>query len=312
MHRTPNFKNRFTQAVVSRNRLLWYDVTRNHGLTVSPGVGTENCQLGTVNSSMQKIAVCGKGGSGKSVLVRLLANGLLRRGRRVLVVDSDESNTGLACLLGFEKPPESLIGLLGGSKDLEGVLEEAVRAGVPESQLDLVRRDLRLADIPPQYMLEKDGLRLISIGKILMALEGCACPIGVVSRSFLKRVKLDPDEVALVDMEAGVEHFGRGVETSIDCVLVVVEPSLDSLDVAQKIHQMSGQIDIADVWAVLNKVTSDSIERRLTQDLEGRGIQVIGAIHQDMDIFESSLEGRPVRSGTASYEIDKILDFLFP
>jgi len=261
---------------------------------------------------MNKIAVCGKGGSGKSVLVRLLADGLRRRGRRVLVVDSDESNTGLYRLLGFEKPPEPLIGLLGGKKNLEAVLEEAIRSGIPEMQVDLVRRELQLADIPPEYLLEKDGVRLINIGKILMALEGCACPMGIVSRSFLKRLRLDPDEVAVVDMEAGVEHFGRGVETSLDCVLVVVEPSLDSLEVAQKIHELAGQIDIADVWAVLNKVGSDSIEQRLTQDLEGRGIQVIGAIHQDMDIFESSLEGRPVKSGAASFEIDKILDFLFP
>jgi len=261
---------------------------------------------------MQKIAVCGKGGSGKSVLVRLLADGLKRRGRRVLVIDSDESNTGLFRMLGFDKPPEPLIALLGGKKKLEALLEEAVRAGTPEMQVDLMRKDLQLADIPPQYMLEKDGIRLINIGKILMALEGCACPMGIVSRSFLKRLRLAPDEVALVDMEAGVEHFGRGVETSLDCVLVVVEPSLDSLEVADKIHELAGQIDIADVWAVLNKVTSESISARLSKELDRRGIRVIGEIHQDAEIFESSLEGRPIASGVASYDVDKILDFLFP
>jgi CO dehydrogenase maturation factor len=261
---------------------------------------------------MQKIAVCGKGGSGKSVLVRLLADGLKRRGRRVLVVDSDESNTGLYRMLGFDKPPEPLIGLLGGKKKLEDMLEEAIRSGTPEMQVDLIRQELQLTDIPAQYMLEKDGIRLINIGKILMALEGCACPMGIVSRSFLKRLRLPPDEVAVVDMEAGVEHFGRGVETSIDCVLVVVEPSLDSLEVAEKIHELAGQIDIADVWAVLNKITSKDIARRLTAELDRRGIRAIGEIHQDAEIFESSLEGRPIASGVASHDIDKVLDFLFP
>jgi CO dehydrogenase maturation factor len=261
---------------------------------------------------VNKIAVCGKGGSGKSVLVRLLADGLRRRGQRVLVVDSDESNTGLFRMLGFEKPPEPLIGLLGGKKKLEETLEEAIRSGTPEMQVDLIRKELQLTDIPPQYMLEKDGIRLINIGKILMALEGCACPMGIVSRSFLKQLRLAPDEVALVDMEAGVEHFGRGVETSIDCVLVVVEPSLDSLEVADKIHELAGQIDIADVWAVLNKITSKKIAARLTDYLDKRDIRVIGMIHQDADIFESSLEGSPVQSGTASNDVGKILDFLFP
>ena len=261
---------------------------------------------------MNKIAVCGKGGSGKSVLIRLLADGLRRRGRRVLVVDSDESNTGLFRMLGFEKPPEPLVELLGGKKKLEGMLEEAIRSGTPEMQVDLIRRELQLADIPPEYMLEKDGIRLINIGKILMALEGCACPMGIVSRSFLKRLRLAPDEVALVDMEAGVEHFGRGVETSLDCVLVVVEPSLDSLEVAEKIHELAGQIDIADVWAVLNKITSEKIAAQLTDYLDKSNIRVIGKIHQDADIFESSLEGRPIKNGTASNDVDKILDFLFP
>jgi len=261
---------------------------------------------------MRKIAVCGKGGSGKSVVVRLLADAVRRRGWRALVIDSDESNTGLHRMLGFEKPPESLISLLGGKRHLEEQLEAAIRAGTPEMQVDLMPEVMPTAKIPPAYILEKDGIRLVSIGKILMALEGCACPMGIVSRSFLKKLILEPDEIAIVDMEAGVEHFGRGVETSIDCVLVVVEPSLDSLEVAEKIHELSEQIEVSDVWAVLNKITSESIAKRLTDYLETKDIHVIGVIHQDADIFESSLEGRPIKSGIAAADIDKVLEFLFP
>ncbi|KPJ51676.1 MAG: ATP-binding protein, partial [Dehalococcoidia bacterium DG_18] len=49
-----------------------------------------------------KIAVCGKGGSGKSAIVTLLAKGLREKGYKVLVVDSDESNSGLYRMLGFD------------------------------------------------------------------------------------------------------------------------------------------------------------------------------------------------------------------
>ncbi|MDD5189485.1 MAG: hypothetical protein PHE50_00400 [Dehalococcoidales bacterium] len=261
---------------------------------------------------MRKIAVCGKGGSGKSVIVRLLADAVRRRGWRALVIDSDESNTGLHRMLGFAKAPEPLIGLLGGKNHLEAMLEEAIRAGIPEMQVDLMPLGMQTAMIPPAYLLEKDGIRLVSVGKILMALEGCACPMGIVSRSFLKKLVLEPDEIAIVDMEAGVEHFGRGVETSIDCVLVVVEPSLDSLEVAEKIHELSEQIEISDVWAILNKIPSEAIAARLTERLEATQIHVIGAIKQDNDIFESSLEGRPINSRAAAAEIDKVLEFLFP
>ncbi len=261
---------------------------------------------------MQKIAVCGKGGSGKSVVVRLLADGLRARGRRVLVVDADESNTGLHRMLGFDSPPKSLVELLGGKQKLEDDLVAAIKAGESEMNVELIRQEMQLADIPPEYVFETDGIKLINIGKILMSLEGCACPMGIVSRSFLKKLRLAADEVAIVDLEAGVEHFGRGVETSIDCVLIAVEPSIDSLEVAERINELSAQIEIADVWVILNKVTSEEIAARLRDYLEKRDVRVIGAIRQDAEIFESCLEGRPISGRVAAEDVDRILDFLFP
>lgn len=261
---------------------------------------------------MQKIAVCGKGGSGKSVLVRLLAGGLRNRGRRVLVVDADESNTGLERMLGFDSRSRPLIELLGGKQKLEEEIVAKVKAGESEETMQLVKEEMPIASIPAEYILQKDGIKLIIVGKILMALEGCACPMGIVSRSFLKQLRLEPDEIVIVDLEAGVEHFGRGVETSVDCVLVVVEPSIDSLQVAEKISELANQIQVGDVWAVLNKITSEDIAARLTDYLDRRDITVIGSIHQDQEIFESCLEGRPINEGVAAEDVDKILDFLFP
>ncbi|MFC1939085.1 adenylyl-sulfate kinase [Chloroflexota bacterium] len=261
---------------------------------------------------MQKIAVCGKGGSGKSVLVRLLADGLRNRGHRVLVVDSDESNTGLERMLGFDSRCRPLIDLLGGKQKLEEEIVTRVKAGESEETIQLVKEEMPVASIPPEYILQKDGIKLVIVGKILMALEGCACPMGIVSRSFLKKLRLEADEVAVVDLEAGVEHFGRGVETSVDCVLVVVEPSIDSLEVAERIRELADQIQIADVWAVLNKITSEEIADRLTAHLNKKGISVIGSIRQDPEIFESCLEGRPIRGQVVAEDVDRILDFLFP
>jgi CO dehydrogenase maturation factor len=261
---------------------------------------------------VQKIAICGKGGSGKSVIARLLADGMRRRGRRVLVVDSDESNTGLYRMLGFERGPRPLIDLLGGKQKLERELEERIRAGESEMSLQLIQQAMPIASIPPEYILETDGIKLVTVGKILMALEGCSCPMGIVSRSFLNKLKLEPDEVAIVDLEAGVEHFGRGVETGVDCVLVVVDPSRDSLELAEKINELAGQIQVADVWAVLNKAPSEDIVARLTDYLNQRNIRVIGAIPQDPEIFDSCLEGRPLRGRVVAEEVDRILDFLFP
>jgi CO dehydrogenase maturation factor len=246
-----------------------------------------------------KISVCGKGGSGKSTVVALLASEARARGYRVLVVDSDESNSGLFRMLGFDCPPMPLMDLVGGKKSLQQ------KMGQPSV---LSESHIVLNDLPPQYLVQKDGLRLVGIGKIMQSLEGCACPMGVLSREFLKKLALAKDELAIVDMEAGVEHFGRGVETSIDSVLVVVEPPLESLNVGQKIHDLASGIGIKNVWAVLNKVPSEEIANRLKAELKERQIDVVGCIYLDADIFRSSLDGRMPVKGVAVQEIKDVLD----
>jgi len=261
---------------------------------------------------MKKIAVCGKGGSGKSVVVTLLAAAMRRRGQRVLVVDSDESNTGLYRMLGFDNPPEPLIEFMGGKNKVEENIAARIKSGVPEHLVHLMTREIPVADIPARYIAERDGTRLVTVGKILMALEGCACPMGIVSRSFLKELRLEADETAVVDMEAGVEHFGRGVETSVDCVLVVVEPSLDSIEVAEKIGSLSNQIKIGDVWAVLNKITSQEVATELTDELSKRDLTVIGSIRHDAEVFQSCFRGRPLSGRIAEEDAENIVDFLFP
>jgi len=245
-----------------------------------------------------KIAVCGKGGSGKSTIVSLLANEALARGYRVLVVDSDESNSGLFRMLGFDRLPVPLMELLGGKDSLKQ------KMGLPNV---LTEPQIAIASIPERHVLNRNGLKLVAIGKIMQSLEGCACPMGVLSREFLKKLTLETDELVIVDMEAGVEHFGRGVETSIDSVLIVVEPPLESVEVADKIHHLAAGIGIKNLWAVFNKVPSEEIGRKLEAQLYRRGIDVVGCIHFAPDVFRSSMDGVLPTNGRAMQEIKDVL-----
>lgn len=246
-----------------------------------------------------KIAVCGKGGSGKSTVVALLADEARKRGYRVLVVDSDESNAGLFRMLGFDQPPIPLMEFLGGKK---GLKEKMSQPSV------LAESDIPIESIPQQYLLNRNGLLLVSIGKILRSLEGCACPMGVLSREFLKKLRLKEDELVIVDMEAGVEHFGRGVEASLDSVLIVVEPSFESLEMAGRVNNMAASIGVKNIWAVFNKVPSPDIASKLEGELVKRNVNVIGCIHHDPEVFKSSLEGNTIKGGRATEEIGHVLE----
>jgi len=246
-----------------------------------------------------KIAVCGKGGSGKSTVAALLACEMKRRGFRVVVIDSDESNSGLYRMLGFTSPPEPLMELLGGKK---GVKQKMSQPNL------FAESEIGVADIPDRYILHRDGLFMVAIGKIMQSLEGCACPMGVLSREFLKKLKLENRELAVVDMEAGVEHFGRGVETSIDRILIVVEPPLESIEVARKIHKLATEIGVKKVSAILNKIPSEDLADRLKMILQGNQFDVIGTLNYDQEIFKASLEGRIPEEGSAVSEIRRIAD----
>ncbi len=247
-----------------------------------------------------KISVCGKGGSGKSTVTALLARQALGKKRAVLVVDADDSNSGLFRMLRFDDPPAPLMDLAGGRAGIKGKMK---------SNALLTRKEIHIQDIPTEYIKKNDGLMHVRIGKILQALEGCACPMGALSREFLKKLCLDTDEIAIVDMEAGIEHFGRGVDEAVDHVLIVIEPSYESVTMAEKIAELSAGMK-RDVSAILNKIPSKAIADKVKDKLNANGIPVIGTISNDPQVFDACLEGLAPEKGQAFDEAGKILDML--
>ncbi|MEA3341987.1 MAG: nitrogenase reductase, partial [Chloroflexota bacterium] len=106
------------------------------------------------------------------------------------------------------------------------------------------------------------------------------------------------------------EHFGRGVETSVDSVIAVTEPSFDSLELAVKIHTLASEVGVEDAWALLNKAASDEIASELRAGLEEKGIPVIGAIGYEAEVFRAGLAGRSISGDEVNGDIGSILDQL--
>jgi hypothetical protein len=115
-----------------------------------------------------KISVCGKGGSGKSTIVSLLAHQSAARGFTTLVVDADESNAGLFYLLGFTAPLTPLMNLVGGRSRLAEKMRSSSLLSSSRISAD---------DIPASHSIRRNGMQRVSVGQIRHALEGCAWPI---------------------------------------------------------------------------------------------------------------------------------------
>jgi CO dehydrogenase maturation factor len=221
-----------------------------------------------------KILICGKGGTGKSTLTALLAREMAGRDKRVLVVDSDESNFGLHGLLGMDRPRD-FMEYFGGKK----VLFDRVRT---------LGDGLKTAQLPSAYVTEKGNIRLLAVGKIYDFGEGCACPINALAAKFLEKVELEQDELLIADTDAGVEHLGRGVERGCDLLLVVVEPSRESRELGARIATMVRDLG-KEVYYILNK--TDEITQRVVLDSLPQD-RVIASIPFDTRVFQCGLDGR--------------------
>jgi len=221
-----------------------------------------------------KILICGKGGCGKSTMVALLAKEIAARKNAVLVIDNDESNIGLHSRLGMQKP-DDFMNYFGGKKLLFEKTKE-------------MKNKWRLDDLPGDYLAQKGNIQLLSMGKIYEFGEGCACPINALSSKFLEVLDLRDGEFLIADTDAGIEHFGRGVEKGVDILLVIVDPSRESILLAKKISELGQQVD-KPVYYILNRVADQETEDFLLNSIDRE--RVIAIIPENKEIFISGLAG---------------------
>jgi CO dehydrogenase maturation factor len=245
----------------------------------------------------QKMAVCGKGGTGKSTLTALLTDALRREGYTLLVMDSDESNPGLPRLLGLDTPSTPLISLLErfsmGDRKPDASWLEAAR--------------ISLESIPREFIVSAPRMKFLTVGKIIDPFQGCACQMADLARDFVQKIDLGIKEIMLIDMEAGIESFGRGMERGVDTVLPIVEPSFDSLALAEKIRYMAEGIGISAIQAILNKIPSPEIEEKLRGELENKQMKVAGAVYLDPQISQAGFTGKKLPDNTdAAAQVKKI------
>ena len=234
-----------------------------------------------------KLAIAGKGGTGKSTLAAALAGLMVRDGWRVLAIDADPDGN-LAAALGAS--PEQISQIIPLSRQKE-LVEERTGAKVKQYG-QMFRLNPEVADIAEGYGTDIRGVTLLVLGAIEAGGSGCACPESVLIRAVVADLLLHRKEAVIMDMEAGIEHLGRATARGVDTLLVTVEPSQRAVDSAHRVARLAAEIGLRKICYVANKIASTADEQFVRDALEGK--EIIGVIPWSDEIRSAERHGRPV------------------
>ncbi len=198
-----------------------------------------------------KIAFAGKGGVGKTTLAAWTANYLAGRKKNVWLVDADTAlSLGRAMAIDKENLPVPLI-------QRRDIIEKRIGNGI-------IHLNPTVEDLPEKLAVEIPGVlpgrqRLLVMGTVTNAGGGCACAANALLKALLSHIVLERNEWAVVDLEAGVEHLGRGTVAGVDALVIVTEPSKRGLETALTISAIAAELGLNRQILVVNRCQETDI-----------------------------------------------------
>lgn len=231
-----------------------------------------------------KIAIGGKGGVGKTTVTSLLARCLAADERnKVIAIDADPV-ANLAAGLGIpEDQPITPI------SELTDLIAERTGA-TPGTMGGFFTLNPKVDDIPDRFSLSRDGVRLLVMGTVQSGGSGCICPESTILKALMNHLVLVRDDIVIMDMEAGVEHLGRATSSSVDALLVVVNPGARSRAAAGKIRKLGQDIGIKNIMVLGNRVKVPEDEQIIRESLPD--FEILGFLPEQEEIVAADREGR--------------------
>jgi len=194
-----------------------------------------------------KLAISGKGGVGKTTIASALVKVFAEKRSIVFAIDADPD----ACLAAGIGIPD----------------DEALAIKPVVEMRDLIRGksgngafyvlNPKLDDSIEDFCYKYGNIWFLRMGDVKKGGSDCYCRENTFLNALISSLLLDKDEIVVMDMGAGIEHLTRGTAKGVDMMLVVVEPSKNSINTARRVQQMAGDLGIKNVKIIGNKIGSD-------------------------------------------------------
>lgn len=215
------------------------------------------------------IAVCGKGGVGKTAFCALLARVLLESGRSpLLLVDADPAG-GLVSAIG-----EVVDGSLAGVRDR---LIEAAKSGDDAEKMRLAEQ---IDYLVMEALVERPGYSFLAMGHSRQA--GCFCPANILVREAIDLIS-EPFSAVLIDAEAGIEQINRRVTRRVGRIVALTDGSSRGAETLKTIAGMAGP---GRVSAVVNRGGGAHVAGLPD------GVVLLGTIPEDPALLQFDRQGR--------------------
>ncbi len=229
-----------------------------------------------------KIAVSGKGGVGKTTFSALMIRTFNEEGRHVLAIDADP-DANLAGALGI-KDADKIVPIA----EMKELIFE--RTGAQAGTIGgFFKLNPKVDDLPDTLSAKLDNIKLMRLGGVKKGGSGCICPESTLLKVLVMHIVLIRNEVVVMDMEAGIEHLGRGTAQAVNKLIVVVEPGRRSIDTAEHIKVLASEIGLKNIAIVGNKIRNKEDEDFIRQHL--KDFQILGFMPYDPKLIEADVKG---------------------
>ena len=231
-----------------------------------------------------KVAISGKGGVGKTLIAGVLASGFAARGLKTIAIDAD-SSPNLALTLGLSADEARKIVPISENKEL-------VESKTGTGYSGVYRLSFTVDDIVRDYAVSTPlGVSLIVMGTVKAMESGCMCAPNAVIRAMLRHLIVERDEAVVLDLEAGVEHIGRGTARQVDDLLIVADSNLKSLEIAKHIYDLASRAGMKRLYLVGNRVMNPAQEEAIRSFAEKNELPVLALVPFDAKVTEADMLG---------------------